>query len=155
MNQDELAALFRRLGAPDPEDWARSQMMEGIPQLARFLFLRQAWRRIVDEDDSAWIDRRIERARTHPDEPYMGIGQALAKLRSRGATTREITDLVRGMQAELLFSVCYLLEDPGDLEPDVHDLAWMLIQVDADGNVIGRITGLHESVLQMDPTGAR
>jgi len=44
MNQKELAALFQKLGARDPDHWARSQVEEGVPQLARFLFLRQAWR---------------------------------------------------------------------------------------------------------------
>jgi hypothetical protein len=38
----ELTELFARLGAPRPESWARSQLEEGIPQLARFVFLRQA-----------------------------------------------------------------------------------------------------------------
>jgi hypothetical protein len=41
MNQDELTALFKKVGARKPEGWARSQIEEGIPQLARFLFLRQ------------------------------------------------------------------------------------------------------------------
>ena len=113
MNQKELAALFRRLGAPDPDSWARSQINEGIPQLTRYVFLRQAWRNIVSEDDPAWITRAIDGARANPEEPYAGVGHALAQLRKRGATDQELTDLVRGMQAELLFSFCYLLEDPG------------------------------------------
>jgi hypothetical protein len=46
MNQDELTALFKKVGARKPEGWARSQIEEGIPQLARFLFLRQAWHRL-------------------------------------------------------------------------------------------------------------
>jgi hypothetical protein len=118
MNQKELAETFRKLGARDPEGWARSQVEKGIPQLARFLFLRQAWRHIVKEDDSTWIEASIERAKTHPAEPYAGVGHALTKLRARGATDDEITDVVRGMQAELLFTFCYLLEDPGHVEPE-------------------------------------
>jgi hypothetical protein len=153
MNQEDLAATFRKLGAPDPESWARSQIDEGIPQLARYLFLRQAWRNIVDEDDSRWIEASIERARKNPDEPYAGVGHALTKLRARGATDEEITDVVRGMQAELLFTLCYLLDDPGDLEPEVKDVAWIFAQVDAEGNVLGTIGCLHESVLGTDPTG--
>jgi hypothetical protein len=38
----ELTVPSRRLGAPDPEGWARSQLTEGITQLHRYLFLRQA-----------------------------------------------------------------------------------------------------------------
>lgn len=118
MNLADLTALFQRLGAPDPEGWARSQLEEGVPQLARFLFLRQAWQLVVDEADPRWIDAAIAAAAARPDEPYAGVGHALVRLRARGATDQELTDLVRGMQAELLFSFCYLLSDPGELEPE-------------------------------------
>ncbi len=153
MDQKDLTATFRRLGARNPGAWARSQVEEGIPQLARFLFLRQAWRSILQEGDAGWIEAAIERAKTHPDEPYAGVGQALTRLRARGATDDEIIDVVRGMQAQLLFSFCYLLADPGDLEHEVQDVVWELVQVDADGTVLGTIPCLHEDVLGMDPTG--
>lgn len=149
----DLITLFRRLGAPEPEQWASSQVREGIPQLARYLFLRQAWQHVVDEDDTQWIDRVVSQALEHPTEPYSGAGLALASLRAKGATDLELTELVRAMQAELLFSVCYLLQDPGDVEDDVSDIEWALVQVDANGNVLATIDGLHESVLETDPTG--
>ena len=34
MNEHELAELFRKLGAPNPLGWARSQAQENLPQLA-------------------------------------------------------------------------------------------------------------------------
>ena len=153
MTHDELAALFRKLGARGPDAWADSQLTEGIPQLARFLFLRQAWQNIVREEDPSWIGRYIEAAENSPNEPYAGVGHALKKLTARGATADEITDVVRGMQAELLFSFCYLLEDAGDVEPEVAGVLWALVQIDDEGNVIGPIEALHESVLETDPTG--
>lgn len=55
MNEQELTALFRKLGARDPAAWVRSQISENIPQLARFLFLRQAWKLVVNDSDSSWI----------------------------------------------------------------------------------------------------
>lgn len=153
MNKKKLTALFQKLGARRPEAWAESQLDEDIPQLARFLFLRQAWRSVVDESDSSWIANAIASAESKPQAPYAGVGHALRQLRGRGATDAELTDLVRGMQAELLFQLCYLLEDPGDVEPDVADVAWCLVQVDDDGNVLANIEGLHASVLETDPTG--
>lgn len=153
MKEKELTDIFRKLGAPEPESWARSQISEGIPQLARFLFLRQAWRQVVGEDDTRWIDAHIERARTHPDEPYAGAGHALARLRARGATDDELTDLTRGMQAELLFALCDLLDDPGDVEPEAAAVNWALAEVDEAGELLGFMGGLHESVLGTDPTG--
>lgn len=153
MDEGRLTALFRKLGAPDPEGWAGSQAQEGINQLGRYLFLRQAWRLILPEGDYRWIDRSIAQAERNPSEPYSGGGLALAKLRKRGATDEELTDLVRAQQAELLFGFCYLLSDPGELEPEVEDFAWQLTQVDGSGNPIGEISSLHESVLETDPTG--
>ena len=148
-----LTALFDQLGARDSESWARSQVNEGIPQLARYLFLRQAWRNVVSEDDPTWIDREIASAQSSPDQPYAGAGHALARLRARGASDADVTDLARAMQASFLFSLCYLLEDPAIEEPAASEVMWALVQTDFDGNVVGPISGLHESVLQTDPTG--
>ena len=39
----KLTKVFDRLGAADPESWARSEIEEGIPQLGRFVFLRALW----------------------------------------------------------------------------------------------------------------
>lgn len=148
-----LTKLFDELGASDPERWARSQVEEGIPQLARFLFLRQAWRSIVSEDDTSWIYAAINHAKSHPDKPYAGAGLALARLKAKGATDEDLTDLVRAMQAELLFNFCYLLSDPGDVEDSASDIAWKLMQVDDQGTAIEEVGALHESVLGTDPTG--
>src|SRR5215467_5217941 len=119
MSLDELTEIFRKLGAPEPGEWAASQINEGINQLGRFLFLRQAWRIVVDEDDTSWIQSEIESSRKRPNAPCAGTGIALQNLISCGADPRDLTDLVRGMQYALLFSLCYLMDDPGDLEPDV------------------------------------
>ena len=153
MNQADLTALFRKLGAEDPAGWARSQIAEGIPQLARYLFLRQAWRNVVSEDDPSWINDEIADGVKRPGDPYAGVGKALARLRDLGAADDDIVDVVRGMQAGLLFNLCYLLDDPGDVEPEVEDVCWRLVQTDDDDNVLGIINGLHESVFEVDPTG--
>jgi hypothetical protein len=149
----QLAKRFEVLGAPDPAGWAASQVREGIPQLARYLFLRQAWRSIVDENDTAWIAASITASRRDPNGPYAGVGQALARLKAIGASDRDLVDLVRGKQAELLFSLCYQLEDPAVDEPEGQDVLWALVQVTEEGEIVGPIAGLHESVLETDPTG--
>lgn len=153
MNSPELKEVFRKLGARDPDDWARSQIDEGIPQLARFLFLRQAWRLVVDENDTTWIAQKAADAEGLRRGPFAGIGHALKRLRALGAVDEDIVDLVRGMQAELLFRLCYLLEDPGNVEPEVRNVRWSLFQVDEQLKPLEPIRGLHESVLGTDPTG--
>jgi hypothetical protein len=59
----EPADHFRALGADEPESWARSQVEEGIPQYARFVFLRQAWTNVIPDGDTSWIGPLITRER--------------------------------------------------------------------------------------------
>lgn len=149
----DLTELFRLLGAAEPEEWAASQIEEGVPQLHRFLFLRQAWRAIVTEDDTSWIGAAIAATALAPDAPYASVGAVLSILRAKGVTDDEITDLVRGVQAELLFQFCYLLDEPDIDEEEAADVAWGLFAVDEDGAPLEPLFGLHESVLETDPTG--
>ena len=149
----ELTQLFRQLGAPDPAGWARSQVAEGIPQLARFLFLRQAWRNVLADGDTSWIDATISATRADPNAPFAGVGAALARLRADGAADEDITEVVREMQAAALFAFTQLLDDPGEFEPEVADVRWALVQIGPDGEILGEIGALHESVLETDPTG--
>ena len=149
----KLTELFRKLGAEDPEVWANSQIEEGINQLGRFLFLRQAWREVISEDDHSWIQAQIRYSEQDPGAPCSGIGPALRRLLDRGADPQDITDVVRVMQYELLFRLCYLLSDPGELEPEVRHIAWALAQIDSDtGKIVDVYGALHESVLYTDPT---
>jgi hypothetical protein len=154
MSEDltRLSELFAMLGAKEPESWASSQLLEGIPQLERYLFLRQAWRAVVTEADTTWVDNTIHGYRENPTAPYARLGRALESLRLKGATAEEISDIVRGKQAELLFGLCCLLEDPGDLEDEVADVSWGLFRVDENGSPVEHIGGLYESVLETDPT---
>jgi hypothetical protein len=56
------------------------------------------------------------------------------------------------MQATLLFNLCYLLDEGGDGESEALGVQWGLIQIDPEGRPLEPISGLHESVLDMDPT---
>jgi hypothetical protein len=150
----ELTSLFEKYGAKEPESWASSQLNEGIPQLQRFLFLRQAWRHVVRDDDAEWIQRQVESARQDPDGPYAGVGHALARCIEKGVPAADIADIVRGMQAQFLFHLCYLLDDPQFPEKALRDFSWGLFEVDKDGKPVPpRIGDLYESVLETDPTG--
>jgi hypothetical protein len=153
MKLEKLIEIFTKLGARDPEQWARSEAEEGIPQRARFLFLRQAWKLVVDENDETWIAKAEEQSRSRPNQPGAAIGPALERLIASGASNEDLTTVVRVKQWELLAALCYLLDDPGDIESEVQDIAWQLYQVDDKGQPTTAISGLHESVLEMDPTG--
>jgi hypothetical protein len=153
-----LTAIFRRLGAPRPEGWARSQIEEGIPQLGRFLFLKLAWQGVVKEGDSSWIEANIAYAKKDPFGPHAGAGHALASLRAKGATDEELTDLVRCSQAEMLYHFCMVVDDSysllQDLDPELaEEIGFTVAQTDGEENLVAVLPGLHESVLDMDPEG--
>jgi hypothetical protein len=161
-SRDELLRVFAALGAEAPESWAQSQLEEGIPQLHRFVFLAKAWSTIPDERSHRWIDADIDAHRKDPDAPMAGAGRVLERLRRLGATDAELTELVRAKMAEQLFHVAYLLADPGYIpdaryqEPAVaavlERVQWALVALDPEGNPTETIDGLHESVLETDPT---
>jgi hypothetical protein len=148
-----LTQLFAELGAPAPERWARAQVEGGIPQLARFLFLRAAWRHVLAEGDTSWIDGPIAAARVQPDAPFAGVGAALARLRASGARDTDVSEVVRGMQVAALFAFCRLLDGAPAAEPEVADVRWALVQVTPDGDVVAPLRALHASLLDTDPTG--
>ncbi len=155
---DRLKALFERLGARDPESWARSEVEEDIPQLATFLFLRAAWREVVDAEGQ-WVAQVTER-RPEPDGPLGDVPAALRRLLAQGASSDDLTTLVRGLQYELLFGLCYLLADPNSGRdeastglPALDEVGWGLFELDAEGAPQRAMCGAHESVLGMDPTG--
>lgn len=150
MNAQELTELFAKLGAPMPEAWAKSQIGEDIPQLARYLFLRQAWRLVIGVDDHSWISKMRPK---HPSQSGAEFGPAIDRLLAAGAQQEDLTTIVRIMQWWLLSGLCVLLEDPGRLEPEVADMAWLLFRVDENDNPVEPIDGLVESVLFTDPTG--
>ena len=128
-------------------------MNEGIDQLARYVFLREAWKRVVPPEDASWIDARIASSKKRPEQPGAGAGHALQRMLAAGADHQDIHEVVRVMRWELLFSLCYLREDPGQLEPEISDMSWRLMRTNDDGECLGPIGGPHESVLETDPTG--
>lgn len=154
-SKTELAKVFTELGASSPELWAASQIEEGIPQLLRFLFLKSAWNSVVAEGNSTWIDEEINLSQNHPQAPYAGLGQTLEKLRTQGVTDEDLTTVARCLQAQMIFSLGYLIDSgPSEQTEEIQDVTWGLFQVDEDGYPVGPpIAGLHESVLEFDPTG--
>ena len=148
MDKKRLTDLFRKLGAPNPEGWAQVHLDEGKPQLARYLFLRQAWRLVVGPNDASWISER----KNDMSGPGGEIGPALQRLLALGASDGDLSAIVRVMQWRLLAGLCLLLEDPGDLEDDVKNIAWCLFEMD-DDEPIRPLDRLIESLLETDPGG--
>jgi hypothetical protein len=144
------------MGAFDPELWAKSQLEEGIPQYARLVFLRQAWKHIIADGDTSWIDSLIQESERRPRDPGAGAGPALERLLAFGVAREDIADVVRVMQWNVLAGLAYQLADPGMVEypsEEVPRVDWTLFEVDEDGKPLHPIDGLYESVLDTDPSG--
>jgi len=153
MNKDQLTELFRNLGASEPDDWASSEIDEGIPQLARYLFLKGAWDRIATDDDTSWIDNVISNVPPNSADPYSGAAHSMRRMIAAGVSKSDIAQLIRSTQAEFLFDLCYMMDDPGAVAGNDSLVNWAFVEVDDNDNAGRQINGLHESVLKTDPTG--
>lgn len=151
MTLEELTQIFKNLEANDPELWASSQIEEGIPQLARFLFLKGAWDGVVPDNDQ-WIDTLLEWYDDKASTPYSGQDHAVKRMIDLGVHKEDITELVRCVAAAMIFHIGYMLDDSSSVQGNDH-VDWALMQVDKDENIITQINGIHESVLETDPTG--
>lgn len=153
MSLNQLVSCFKKLGEAEPEEVAASQIEEGIPHLHRLLFLKKAWERVVSEDDTNWPERTAAFDDATSMAPFAGISHALTSMLEKGVASDEIIDLVRGVQAQLLFDLCYLLEDPNEDDEELEDVIWGLFSLDGDFQPKQPINGLHEDLLTTDPTG--
>lgn len=77
----------------------------------------------------------------------------LRRVLDAGASPQDVATLIHIMQSRLLFSICCLLDDPGELENDVSCIGWGLFETDNQGDPIAPMRGLHESVLELEPPG--
>lgn len=148
---ERLTEVFRRHGACRPESMARSQLQEGIPQLAIFCFTKSLWEGVIPEGDVTWIDQEIEWARARPRDPCTQSGPALEEMLSKGVSREAITDLVRVFQYSALYHACSLLDGSRTVDLPVSD--WTLHQLDEAGKPVAILQGLHEVLMGMDPTG--
>jgi len=97
-------------------------------------FLRLVWDEVINPAmTGVWIDNTIAAAKKDPNAPFADVGAALERLLGKGADRRDICLAARWAIYEAVFSLLYMLDDPG---------------VD-DGDVFM----LHESLLSADPSG--
>jgi len=147
---DRLTALFRALGADgDALDWAESEAEEGLPQLARYRFLRTVW-----QDVDAWgTDAHRWVAAYRSDGVAAGaVDRALAA----GLTPEDLGDLAREVARETAFGVLYALADPADgsLPAEIEEQlpSWRLAELDPDGEPTGRhLDALHQDFAGLEP----
>lgn len=114
---------------------------------------------MVLDGDTKWIEA-YRQAPEDPNAPLASISPALNRLLAKGIDPRDLTEVVRVMQYDVLFAVCYLIDDPSaalegldDLRSELSKIGWALFEVDEDNHSSRPMDGLHESLLETDPTG--
>jgi hypothetical protein len=147
LDRAELTDVFRKLGCPDPEVWANSQIDEGINQLGRYLFIRDAWAEAVPFEATDWIDNVLMNCPADTS-----LGASWRRVLASGAQRIDIAAIVRAAQGEMIFSICSNIDDPDDHDdPDRPPIRWSLFETDAEGTPVAEIGFLHEDVLELDP----
>jgi len=152
---EELLNRFRRLGTRDPESWAKSETDENIAQLARFCFLRSLWRNAIDgwAASDAWIDQSIAMSEQKPNIPFGDAGQALKRLLDAGAGRADLKRVARMIAYNAVFELINRVDEGYDPELKDDYPGWRLMET-RDDELTGRdVGGLHESLLEMDPSG--
>jgi|SRR6476661_1903839 len=146
-----LTEIFRRAGAAHPEAWARSQVHEGVNQLARFSFLRTISETWLPENATNWIETQRQIPTTADTPPGTPLSSAVRELLTKGVSPEQILSLIRTIQFETLSHVCQTLD--GAIEATTPVQHWALFEIDAQGLPTRPIQALHESLLEFDPTG--
>jgi hypothetical protein len=152
----DLIELLTKAGIHDAEDWARSEILEGIPHAARAFFLRSLWPTLIDRylSDLSWIEEEIDEYRRNPQRPFADAGAALERMQAAGTIAEDIGSVARYVAYSSIFRLLYHLDFGSDQEFEGGP-GWQLMEVDtATGQLTGRVVGgLYEDLLTMDPTG--
>ncbi|MGW2464680.1 hypothetical protein ACWC2M_37745 [Streptomyces sp. NPDC001761] len=136
---ESLRAQFSVLGVSEPIDWIKSEVMEDLPQLARFVLLRSLWHGAID----GWM------------EPgSLDQLPAAHRLLAAGADRDDLVRLVRAVACEAVFATLDELDAGGDVNVSGVETGWVVMESGEDGSSTGRaLSGLHEDLLTLDPSG--
>lgn len=69
----------------------------------------------------------------------------------KNVSKETIIDLIRVIQFETLFHVCSTIDKSFEADTPVSN--WTLFEIDDDDNIKDSISGLHESLIEFDPSG--
>ncbi|WP_260606475.1 hypothetical protein [Streptomyces sp. WAC08241] len=136
---ESLRARFEALGAADGGDWAKSEICEDLPHLARFVLLRSLWHGPI----GSWADPGA-----------LDQLPAAQRLLAAGADKEDLVRLVRAVAYEAVFATLDELDSGSDVNVSGIDVGWLVMESGEDGTPTGRaLSGLHEDLLAMDPSG--
>jgi hypothetical protein len=139
-DEDDLTEKFTALGVDEPESWARSQITEGINQLARATLLVEFAAMVRSTADDVLVEDTF---------PTVDVKDAFASIRAAGVDDNALRKVVEFCAALYAFNVLALLD--GATEPDSNpgELAFALavskISDGSDNDFETSDLSLHES----------
>jgi hypothetical protein len=141
----ELLEAFRVIGVEDAETWARSELEEGVPQLAICLFLA-----LANGPIDRLIDPRTLREMLKSTAPRSAV-DSLDRLFEAGPS-EDVLQVVRWALRAYLTEMCFLLDDTSARVSDLcknRTLAnthWGLFRTSEPDRPDAQMNGLHEVV---------
>lgn len=150
---DKLIAILKRYGASGPLGWVGSEMRENIPQVARFLILREI-RAVMDrlpfadlpvaQKSAATIEKTLDLTKIDQD------GQAaFQRLADSGANIEDVLRVARAVNVQAVLDMIRILDEGYDSPSEDETLGWALAETD-NYELTGRfINALHENILDL------
>jgi hypothetical protein len=117
------------------------------------IFARSVWLQLPDEEDTRWVRRMAEMPRS--EQPCGDEGALIKRMLDCGLTEYEIARFAKLACYDAAFSLTYMLGDPGaGIEGmKVDRVEWRLFQTSSAGEAREQMYGMHEFLLQLDPSG--
>ena len=137
---DRLLKKFNDLGPYEGANyWVLSEVMEKIPQFARYSVLRTVWRDCVDYwiNTNEWV---ADLSTMTPDPNYLfkDAAEVIPKMIRAGISLKDISELARMIGFLVATRVLEVIDDKVDQEAANRPPRWKLMEVDSSGLSTGR-----------------
>ena len=130
---DELANRFRRAECmASPEGWASSELSEGLPHYASYLFLRSLWAELLSTRNQ--------------------LAEAFLE-NSENQDSDQIRELLSVYLGSLAFGILNLLDDPSAHAVADDEPSWQLVETHGGKPTGTTMEGLHELFPDFHPDG--
>jgi len=148
-----LIAAFKANDADQPERWARSEIAENIPQLARYLILKRIWDCEIDRwshQPERWVNEFGRYTSKRPIPIFIDAAAAIKRLLESGADVADLGAIARLVAFGAAFRAIYHVDEGANPDAVGSVPGWCLMETAADGKLTGReVGGLHESLLSI------
>ena len=158
--KETLLRILREARIDQADHWLGEEERYGTPILEKALFMREAWRPIIREGTTEWIDQTITSLESRigrkdlyalrflPEQP--DLLAALQHIKGSDVELSAITHIVRQSQLSLLSWIISIL-DGGHCFEDGLSSNWSLCANDEDGEPSKSFGDMKDYIWEFDP----